>query len=92
MWHFSNTDSEGRQGWRFWSAAGARLSNLGTSIGSGSLSVKETDGAPNVSGVTIIQVTNGTLTDDGGGQVSLDLSGSGGVATGIGRTFMLMGA
>lgn len=42
-----------------------------------SLEVKEIDGAPDVSNVSIIRVTNGKLTDDGGGQVTLDLSGGG---------------
>lgn len=43
----------------------------------GSLEVKEIDGTPDVSGVSIIQVTNGKLTDNGGGNVTLDLSGGG---------------
>lgn len=47
------------------------------SAGSGSLEVKEVDGSPDVSSVTIIRVSNGTLTDDGGGQVTIDTSGSG---------------
>jgi hypothetical protein len=37
-----------------------------------SLTVKEEDGAPSVAGVTEIKVTNGTVTDNGGGSVSLD--------------------
>lgn len=41
-----------------------------------SLTVKETDGTPTVANVDTIVVTNGTLTDDGGGQVSLSI-GSG---------------
>lgn len=40
--------------------------------GGGSLTVKEADGTPTVAGVTTIVVTNGTLTDDTGGQVTLD--------------------
>jgi hypothetical protein len=36
------------------------------------ITVQEIDGAPNVSAVTTIRVTNGTLTDDGGGQVTVD--------------------
>lgn len=43
------------------------------------LEVKEIDGAPDVTGVSIIQVTNGKLTDNGGGNVSLDLSGGAGL-------------
>lgn len=42
------------------------------------LIVEDEDGSPSVSGVTKIQVTNGELTHDGGGVVSLDLSGGGG--------------
>jgi hypothetical protein len=42
------------------------------------VTVKEIDGTPNVSGVTTIQVANGTLTDDGGGQVTLQTGGGGG--------------
>jgi len=52
--------------------------------GSGSLEVKEVDGSPDVTGVTIIRVSNGTLTNDGGGQVTIVTgSGGGGGATGV---------
>ena len=44
----------------------------------GSLEVKEIDGAPDVTGVSIIQVTNGTLTDNGGGNVTIATGGAGG--------------
>ncbi len=37
-----------------------------------SLTVKEADGTPTISDVSTIVVTNGTLTDDGNGQASLD--------------------
>src|SRR5690606_11938478 len=37
-----------------------------------SLTVKEADGTPEVANVGTIVVTNGTLTDDGGGQITLD--------------------
>lgn len=47
---------------------------------SGSLTVEEVDGTPTVSGVTEIIVTNGTLTDNGGGSVTIDTGGSGGGA------------
>jgi hypothetical protein len=40
--------------------------------GSGSIAVQEIDGTPSVSDVTTIKVTNGTLTDDGSGTVTLD--------------------
>ena len=43
-----------------------------------SLTVEEADGAPSVDNVTTIKVTNGKLTDNGDGSVSLDLSSSGG--------------
>ena len=36
------------------------------------LTVKEADGTPEVADVGTIVVTNGTLTDDGGGQITLD--------------------
>jgi hypothetical protein len=42
----------------------------------GSLTVKEEDGAPSVAGVTEIKVTNGSLTDNTGGSVSIALSAS----------------
>ena len=45
--------------------------------GGGSLTVKEADGAPNVSSVTTIVVSNGTLTDDGSGQVTISTGGGG---------------
>ena len=50
----------------------------GTSIRGGVLEVKEVDGAPDVTGVSLIIVSNGKLTDNGGGSVSLDISGGGG--------------
>jgi len=43
-----------------------------TSSGGGSLTVEEADGTPSVGSVVKIKVTNGTLTDDGSGVVSLD--------------------
>lgn len=45
--------------------------------GGASLRVKEIDGSPDVSPVTEIQVTNGTLTDNGGGSVTLTITGGG---------------
>lgn len=47
----------------------------------GSLTVEEIDAAPSVSGVTTIRVSNGTLTDDGGGQVTIDTAGTGGTTS-----------
>lgn len=49
-----------------------------TSPNSGSLTVKEVDGSPSVTNVTEIKVTNGTLTDNGGGSVSITTGGGGG--------------
>jgi hypothetical protein len=40
------------------------------------LTVRESDNTPNVPNVTEIVVTNGTLTDNGGGSVSIDLESS----------------
>lgn len=50
--------------------------------GSGSLEVKETDGTPDVTGVSIIQVSNGTLTNNGSGNVSITTGGGGGGGSG----------
>lgn len=50
-----------------------RIYNVGLS----SLEVKEVDGTPDVTSVKTIRVTNGTLTDDGGGQVTISTGGSG---------------
>jgi hypothetical protein len=46
----------------------------GAGGGGGTLVVAEVDGAPSVSGVTSITLTNGRLTDDGSGAVSVDLA------------------
>ena len=43
--------------------------------GGGAITVKEVDGAPSVADVTTIRVTNGTLTDDGGNQVTISTGG-----------------
>jgi hypothetical protein len=47
----------------------------------GGITVKEIDGTPNVSGVSTIRVTNGDLTDDGAGQVTIATGGGGGGTT-----------
>lgn len=49
--------------------------------GGSPLTVQEIDGSPIDTAVTIIRVTNGKLTDNGAGDVTLDLSGSGGGGT-----------
>lgn len=54
----------------------------GTDRGSGLLAVTEQDGTPYVSNVNKIKVSNTTLTDDGGGTVSVSTGGGGaGVTT-----------
>lgn len=45
------------------------------------LTVKEIDGSPSVAGVNTIQVSNGSLTDNGGGNVTLTTSGGAGTVT-----------
>ena len=45
-----------------------------TTGGGGSITVKEVDDDPSVSDVTTIKVSNGTLTDDGGGTVTVTTS------------------
>ncbi len=49
----------------------------GQAGGGASLTVKENDNIPNVSGVSSISFSNGTVTDDGGGNVSVTISGTG---------------
>src|SRR2546428_1121764 len=49
-------------------------------VSAASLTVKEVDGSPSVSGVTTIRVSNGTLTDDGGGQVTVTTGGGSGTS------------
>ena len=51
--------------------------NIAFSGGGTSLTVKEADGDPTVDDVDTIVVTNGTLTDDGGGQITIDTGGGG---------------
>lgn len=55
----------------------ASLISGGAGGGGASLNVTEVDGAPYVSSVTTIVVSNGTLTDDGGGQVTISTGGGG---------------
>jgi len=44
-------------------------------MGGGSITVQEADGDPTVTNVSTIVVSNGTLTDDGSGQVTIDTGG-----------------
>jgi hypothetical protein len=50
----------------------------GSNEGAEGLRVRDQDGTPNVKPVTEIRVTNGTLTDNGDGVVSLQTGGGGG--------------
>lgn len=50
----------------------------------GVLRVTEVDGTPNVMSVRTIIVPNGTLTDDGGGEITLDIGGGSGTVTSVG--------
>ena len=56
------------------------INSSGGGGGGGSLTVKEQDGTPNVGSVTEIRVSNGTLTDEGSGAVSITTGGGGGGA------------
>ena len=58
----------------------------GLTGGSSSLTVRDIDGTPSVSNVTTIEVTNGSLTDQGGGVVRIATSGSGGGGGGASST------
>ena len=55
----------------------------GAGVGSSSITVRESDGTPNVSNVSTIVVSNGTLTDDGSGQVTISTGGGGGTGSGL---------
>lgn len=55
----------------------------GSNTGKAGLNVTETDGSPDVFGVTKIVVSNGTLTDDGAGVVSISTGGGGGGSVSI---------
>lgn len=50
----------------------------GSDVGKAGLNVAEEDGSPSVFGVTKINVTDGTLTDNGGGEVTITTGGGGG--------------
>lgn len=47
----------------------------------GTLTVEEADGTPSVPGVSTLKVSNGTLTDEGGGVVMLTIGAGGGLAS-----------
>ena len=54
------------------------VSFTGSDAGKSGLEMVELDGAPDVRGVTKINVSNTTLTDDGNGEVTLITGGGGG--------------
>ena len=54
----------------------------GSDAGKSGLEMVELDGAPDVRGVTKINVSNTTLTDDGNGEVTLITGGGGGGGSG----------
>jgi hypothetical protein len=58
--------------------SGVPVDITGGGGGGSALTVKEADGVPSVASVDTIVVTNGTLTDDGGGQVTISTGGGGG--------------
>ena len=49
----------------------------GTNLGKSGLELTEVDGVPDISGVSKITVSNGTLIDDGNGEVTLTTGGGG---------------
>lgn len=54
----------------------------GNNTGKAGLEITEADGTPDIKGVSKIVVSNGTLTDDGQGQVTLTTGGGGGTPGG----------
>jgi hypothetical protein len=64
----------------------------GSNAGKAGLRIRETDGSPDVAGVSDIIVSNGSLTDNGNGSVSIDTGGGGGsvsiTADNTGTTFV----
>jgi len=57
-----------------------RYSGSASGSSGGSLTVRELDGSPSVSSVSVIQVSNGTLVDNGGGVVTITTGGGGGTS------------
>jgi len=68
--------------------SGIPVDTTGGGGGGAALTVKEADGAPNVSNVDTIVVSNNTLTDDGGGQVTITTGGGGGTVSGTAEVFV----
>jgi len=67
--------------WLYATNAADGRSRLGLGTNGISLLVREIDGAPSVSSVATIRVSNGTLVDNGGGDVTLTTGGGGGGGT-----------
>ena len=53
----------------------------GSNSGRAGIEITEVDGTPDVRGVSKITVSNGTLTDDGNGAVTITTGGGGGGST-----------
>ena len=62
----------------YWKDKDGTINQITAGGGSGTLTVAEQDGTPSVTGVTTIRVTDGTLTDEGSGIVSIDTGGGSG--------------
>lgn len=64
----------------------------GSNAGKAGIRIRETDGSPDVAGVSDIIVSDGSLTDNGNGSVSIDTGGGGGsvsiTADNTGTTFV----
>lgn len=71
----SGPDPTGATDGYVWTADGADGADWEAPAGGGSITVEEEDGTPSVSGVSTVKVTNGTLTNNGGGSVSIAISG-----------------
>ena len=54
----------------------------GSNAGKAGIRIRETDGSPDVAGVSDIIVSDGSLTDNGNGSVSIDTGGGGGTPGG----------
>ena len=63
----------------------------GSNSGRAGLEVTEVDGTPDVRGVSKITVSNGTLTDDGNGAVTITTGGGGGGSSGANPTAEVSG-
>jgi hypothetical protein len=72
--------------------ANRHRSGGGDVLPGGSLQVEEEDGSPTVAGVTRIKFSNGAVTDNGGGEVSVSTSGTGAPTTATYVTMSLNGS